>query len=131
MPGETALFLVRLVGFAGFLWLGLYVVTRGDRGHVATLFGLTALATAGFFLSVGLAAINFGVLAMRVSHTAGRIGASLVAAGSAASGAADEDAIGTQVRGVEVRLLAGGALFFLLGAGYIAVNILLRYPWSQ
>jgi hypothetical protein len=54
MPGETALFLVRLVGFAGFLWLGLYVVTRGDRGHVPTLFGLTALATAGFFLSVGL-----------------------------------------------------------------------------
>ena len=54
MPGETALFLVRLVGFAGFLWLGLYVVTRSDRGHVAMLFGLTALATAGFFLSVGL-----------------------------------------------------------------------------
>jgi hypothetical protein len=231
MPGETALFLVRLVGFAGFLWLGLYVVTRGDRGRVPTLFGLTALATACFFLSVGLlsavqdgpatvpisraswwasvvpvalwlhlsldlnprtartrwrrpvlwaaygaatllallgtatnlvrdygttvaghpvaagpayalyvayllvcvglAAMNFGVLAMRVSHTAGWTGASLVAAGSGASGAADEDALGAQVRGVEVRLLAVGALFFLLGAGHIALNILLRYPWSQ
>src|SRR5919198_6669521 len=54
MSGETALFLLRLVGFAGFLWLGLYVVPRGARGHVATLFGLTALAPAGFFLSVGL-----------------------------------------------------------------------------
>jgi len=53
-----------------------------------------------------------------------------VSAGGA-SGAADEDAIGAQVRGVEVRLLAVGALFFLLGAGHIALNILLRYPWSQ
>src|SRR5439155_18955538 len=190
MFGETALFLLRVVGFAGFLWLGLYVVTRGDRGHVATLFGLTALATACFFLSVGLlsaardgpatvpisraswwasvvpvalwlhlsldlnphtartrwrkpvlwaaygaatllallgtatnlvrdyggtaaghpvaagpayalyvayllacvglAAVNFGVLAMRVSHTAAWSGASLVAASSGAAGAADE-----------------------------------------
>src|SRR5256714_693270 len=231
MSGETALFLVRLVGFAGFLWLGLYVVTRGDRGHVALLFGRRPRAPAGFFLSVGLlsaardgpatvpisraswwasvvpvalwlhlsrdlipgtprtrwrrpvlwvaygaatllvllgtatnvvrdysttvaghpvaagpayalyvayllacvglAAVNFGVLAMRVSHTAGWTGASLVAASSGAPGAADEDAIGTEVRGVEVRLLAVGALFFLLGAGYIALNVLLRYPWSQ
>src|SRR5437764_1958956 len=231
MSGETALFLVRLVGFAGFLWLGLYVVTRGDRGHVPTLFGLTALATACFFLSVallsaaqdgpatapisraswwasvapvalwlhlsldlnprtayarwripvlwaaygaatllallgtatnlvrdysgtvaghsvaagpayglyvayllacvGLAAINFGALALRAGHTAGWNAASLVAARGGASGSADGDASGTMVRGMEVRLLAVGALFFLLGAGYIALNVLLRYPWSQ
>src|SRR5207249_5723371 len=65
-------------------------------------------------------------------HTAGWSGAAHpVAARGRAPGAADGDALGTQVRGVEVRLLAVGALFFLLGAGYIALNVLLRYPWSQ
>ena len=69
MRGETALFLVRLVGFAGFLWLGLYVVTRGDRGRVATLFGLTALATACFFLSVGLlSAVQDGPATVPISR---------------------------------------------------------------
>ncbi len=51
---HTALFLLHVLGFGGFVWLGLYTLTRGDRGPVALLTGVTALVTACFFLSGGL-----------------------------------------------------------------------------
>jgi hypothetical protein len=46
MTEATANYLLHLLGFAGFLWIGLYVLARGDRGPIASLTGLTALATA-------------------------------------------------------------------------------------
>ncbi len=51
---QTALFLVHVLGFAGFLWLGLYLLTRGARSGVAVLTGATALVTSCFFLTGGL-----------------------------------------------------------------------------
>ena len=38
MVGLISLFLVRLLGFAGFLWLGLYVLTRGGPINSTHLF---------------------------------------------------------------------------------------------
>ena len=43
MGEDTATYLVNFLGFACFLWLGLYVVARGDRGNVALLTGATSL----------------------------------------------------------------------------------------
>lgn len=54
MSEAVPLFVLHAVGFAGFLWLGLYALTRGDRGPVATLTGATALVTACFFVSGAL-----------------------------------------------------------------------------
>lgn len=50
MSETVPLFLLHVLGFAGFLWLGLYTLTRGDAGRVATLTGVTALVTSCFFL---------------------------------------------------------------------------------
>src|SRR5437868_3025480 len=50
MAAETPLFLLHVIGFAGFLWLGLYVFARGQRGSVATLTCLSSSATCLFFL---------------------------------------------------------------------------------
>jgi hypothetical protein len=50
MASDTPLFVLHVIGLAGFLWLGLYVVARGQRSAVSTLTGSTALATALFFL---------------------------------------------------------------------------------
>ncbi len=50
MASETPLFVLHVIGLAGFLWLGLYVVARGQRSTVSVLTGSTALATALFFL---------------------------------------------------------------------------------
>jgi hypothetical protein len=49
MGSDSALFVVHLLGFAVFLWHGLYVLTRGDRGPIARLTGCTALATGALF----------------------------------------------------------------------------------
>lgn len=54
MAEETPLFLIHLLGFAGFLWHGLYVLTRGERDRVSRLTGLTALVTGGLFLTGGI-----------------------------------------------------------------------------
>ena len=49
MGEDTATYIIDFLGFAGFLWIGLYVITRGDRGRVAYLTGVTAVATSCFF----------------------------------------------------------------------------------
>lgn len=54
MSETLPLFVLHTLGFAGFLWLGLYALAHGDRGRVATLTGLTALATACFFCLGGV-----------------------------------------------------------------------------
>ena len=50
MSNSAVLFLIQLLGYVGFLWLGLYILSRGDSGRVAALTGTTALLTACFFL---------------------------------------------------------------------------------
>ncbi len=50
LASETPLFVLHVIGLAGFLWLGLYVVARGQRSAVSVLTGGTALATTLFFL---------------------------------------------------------------------------------
>ena len=50
MSDSAVLFLIQLLGYVGFLWLGLYILSRGDSGKVAALTGITALLTACFFL---------------------------------------------------------------------------------
>ena len=52
--GQPVVFVAQILGFAVFLWLGLYALARGDRGRVAVLLGAAALVTATFFLQVGL-----------------------------------------------------------------------------
>lgn len=54
MIAATANYLVHLLGFAGFLWIGLSVLARGDGGRIALLTGLAALFTACFFFFNGL-----------------------------------------------------------------------------
>jgi len=54
MEETVPLFVLHLLGFCGFLWLGLYALTRGDRGRVSTLTGITAILTSGFFFQGGL-----------------------------------------------------------------------------
>lgn len=54
MSEAIPLFVVHLLGFAGFLWLGLYALTHGMRRSAATLTGTTALVTACFFLEGSL-----------------------------------------------------------------------------
>ena len=54
MSEYVPLFLVHVVGFSGFLWLGLYALARGDRGQIATLTGAAALVTASFFFAGAL-----------------------------------------------------------------------------
>src|SRR4051794_6287108 len=54
MSETTPLFIVHVLGFAGFLWLGLYALTRGDGKDIAAVTGIAALASACFFLSGGL-----------------------------------------------------------------------------
>ena len=49
MGQDTTTYLIDFLGFGGFLWIGLYVVTRGDRGRMAYLTGGTAVATSCFF----------------------------------------------------------------------------------
>lgn len=48
------LYIVHLLGFAGFLWLGLYALSRGDGRRLSTLTGLAALCTACFFCAGGV-----------------------------------------------------------------------------
>src|SRR5262245_18781881 len=48
------LYVVHLLGFAGFLWLGLYALSRGDGRQLSTLTGLAALCTACFFFAGGV-----------------------------------------------------------------------------
>ncbi len=54
MSEVIPLFLLHLLGFAGFLWLGLYALTHGDGGRRALLTGNTALITSCFFLFGGV-----------------------------------------------------------------------------
>ena len=54
MAEMTPLFIVHVLGFAGFLWLGLYALARGDGKDIAAVTGIAALASACFFLSGGL-----------------------------------------------------------------------------
>ena len=54
MLEATPLFIVHVLGFAGFLWLGLYALARGDGKDIAAVTGIAALASACFFLSGGL-----------------------------------------------------------------------------
>jgi hypothetical protein len=54
VSSETPLFVVHLLGFALFLWLGLYVLSRGDGGAISRLTGATALVTSGLFGFGGL-----------------------------------------------------------------------------
>ena len=54
MSESIVLFLIQLLGYVGFLWLGLYILSRGDSGKIAALTGTTALLTACFFLLSGL-----------------------------------------------------------------------------
>jgi hypothetical protein len=71
MSETTANYLLHLLGFAGFLWIGLYVLARGDRGPIASLTGLTALVTACYFFFNGLSDVSgMG----QVSVTINRIG---------------------------------------------------------
>jgi len=53
MFGTNVVFVVQILGFAAFLWLGLYALARGDRGRVAVLLGAAAVATSIFFLQAG------------------------------------------------------------------------------
>ncbi len=48
------LYVLHLLGFAGFLWLGLYALSRGDGREISTLTGLAALCTACFFCAGGV-----------------------------------------------------------------------------
>ncbi|HWE61467.1 MAG TPA: hypothetical protein VHB98_07135 [Chloroflexota bacterium] len=68
MTADTANFLVHLLGFAGFLWIGLYVLARGDAGRVASLTGLTALLTACFFFFNGLLSLVHGQAAVGLNR---------------------------------------------------------------
>ncbi len=52
--GQSDVFLILVLGFAAFLWLGLYVLARGDRGSISVLLGAAALTTAVFFLQASL-----------------------------------------------------------------------------
>jgi hypothetical protein len=45
---------LHVIGFTGFLWLGLYILVRGDHGPIASLLGATALVTCAYFLTGGL-----------------------------------------------------------------------------
>ncbi len=54
MTEDTLLYLLHVLGFAGFLWLGYYALTRGARGLTATLTGAAAVVTACFFFFGGL-----------------------------------------------------------------------------
>jgi hypothetical protein len=56
MNAAAVQFLIQLLGFVGFLWLGLYVVARGMHDHVSRLAGITALTTSCLFLTGGIAA---------------------------------------------------------------------------
>ena len=68
MSEATADYLVHLLGFSSFLWIGLYMISRGDGGRVATLTGATALATAGFFLCNGLLSLTTGHAAVTLNR---------------------------------------------------------------
>ncbi|MDB5058823.1 MAG: hypothetical protein JWO59_2295, partial [Chloroflexi bacterium] len=68
MAPDTPLFVVHLLGFAAFLWHGLYVLTRGDGGKVARLTGITALTTSALFGFGGLLeAVQTSPLDVRVA----------------------------------------------------------------
>lgn len=55
MASETGpLYVVHLLGFAGFLWLGLYALAHGDGRRISAVTGLAALCTACFFFAGGL-----------------------------------------------------------------------------
>src|SRR4051794_11836527 len=54
MTESTINFLLHLLGFCGFLWIGLYMLTRGERESVATLAAATALVTACLFFFGGV-----------------------------------------------------------------------------
>src|SRR5256714_8649841 len=54
MLEATPLFIVHVLGFAGFLWLGLYALAHGDGKPIAAVTAIAALASACFFLSGGL-----------------------------------------------------------------------------
>jgi hypothetical protein len=58
MTEATANYFLHLLGFAGFLWIGLYALARGDRGPIASLTGVTALATACYFFLNGLSVVS-------------------------------------------------------------------------
>lgn len=55
MASETGpLYVVHLLGFAGFFWLGLYALAHGDGRRISAVTGLAALCTACFFFAGGL-----------------------------------------------------------------------------
>ena len=49
MASETPLFIIHLLGFAAFLWQGLYVLMRSDGERIAILTSVTALAMSALF----------------------------------------------------------------------------------
>lgn len=66
LASESPLFVIHLIGFAAFLWQGLYVLSRGERGQVALLTGAAALATAALFgFGCLFEAIPAGSIALR------------------------------------------------------------------
>ncbi len=50
MASETPLFVLHVIGLAGVLWLGFYVLARGQRAAVSVLTGAAVLSAALFFL---------------------------------------------------------------------------------
>lgn len=51
MTAASLVFLIQLLGFVGFLWLGLYVLTRGERDRISRLTAISSLAVCCLFLT--------------------------------------------------------------------------------
>jgi hypothetical protein len=73
MGSGTAQFMVHLLGFAAFLWHGLYVLTRGNAGPVARLTGATMLVTAALFGLGGLLEAMVGSASLDAQVTVDRL----------------------------------------------------------
>jgi hypothetical protein len=197
------LYVLHLLGFAGFLWLGLYALTRGDGRPLSALIGQAALGTAGFFGAGGLLLAAHGAawavvinratwwadvlpLALwlhlslwlnpcpgaarwrRVALWAGYGTAALLiglgtatdalndyghqpvgagpayplylayvvlctgaAAANFAALRAPRRPAGGPAPAPGAALLLAGALCFVLGAGYLALDVLLHHPWDE
>jgi hypothetical protein len=68
MTEQTANFLIDLLGFVCFLWIGLYVLAHGDRGRIASLTGMTALLSSCFFFFNGVLSVVTGPAAVGVNR---------------------------------------------------------------
>lgn len=68
MSADTVTYLINFLGFAGFLWIGLYAVARGDRGRLALLTGATAVSTGCFFFFNSWLKSAYGDPAVALNH---------------------------------------------------------------